>query len=95
MGRPATYSVTNDKPTSLDCISDAYWLWVVSLPLTFFLAFQLDGIFVGATCGTQMRNAMIIVSASFASAIFYLSFGLTGLMASFVGYLALRGLSLW
>ena len=55
----------------------------------------MDGIFVGATCGTQMRNAMVIASASFAAAIFYLSFGLTGLMASFVGYLALRGLSLW
>jgi len=28
-------------------------------------------------------------------AIFYFSFGLAGLMTSFAGYLALRGISLW
>ena len=93
-GQPLILSLMTSQP-ALIAFADAYWLWVVSLPLASFLAFQMDGIFVGATCGTQMRNAMIIASASFAMAIFYLSFGLTGLMASFVGYLALRGLSLW
>jgi len=72
-----------------------YWKWVVILPLVSFLAFQMDGIFVGATKGMQMRNAMIIASAGFAVAIFYFSFGLAGLMTSFAGYLALRGISLW
>ncbi|MGA0911980.1 MAG: MATE family efflux transporter [Candidatus Puniceispirillaceae bacterium] len=74
---------------------DDYWKWVIILPLVSFLAFQMDGIFVGATKGTQMRNAMIIASAGFAIAIFYLAVGLAGLMASFASYLALRGISLW
>lgn len=93
-GQPLILSLMTSQP-ALIAFADAYWPWVVSLPLASFLAFQMDGIFVGATCGAQMRNAMIIASASFAMAIFYLSFGLTGLMASFVGYLGLRGLSLW
>ena len=94
VGQPLILSFMTSQP-ALIVFADAYWLWVVSLPLASFLAFQMDGIFVGATCGTQMRNAMIIASASFAAAILFLSFGLTGLIASFVGYLALRGLSLW
>ena len=93
-GQPVILSLLTSQ-TALIAFIDTYWIWVVSLPFVSFLAFQMDGIFVGATCGTQMRNAMIIASTSFAAAILFLSFGLGGLMASFAAYLALRGLSLW
>ena len=48
--------------TAQDPLIDAmqpHWVWVALLPLASFLAFQMDGIFVGATCGRQMRNAML------------------------------------
>lgn len=71
-----------------------FWIWVALLPIASFMAFQMDGIFVGATCGRQMRNAMILASGSFALMLFWQPFSLGGLMASFVVYLGLRGISL-
>ena len=60
------------------------------------MAFQLDGIFVGATRGRDMRNAMIIsASGLFLALILLEPWGLHGLLAAFVGYLGLRGVSLW
>ena len=50
---------------------------------------------MGATRGKEMRNAMLVASASFAATILLTPTDLTVLMGSFVGYLALRGLSLW
>ena len=49
--------------TALIAHAHAHWLWACLLAPASFLAFQLDGIFVGATRGQEMRNAMI-VSAS-------------------------------
>ena len=73
---------------------DAYWIWVAMLPLASFLAFQMDGIFVGATRVKEMRNAMLVASASFVATILLIPVDLMVLMGSFVGYLALRGMSL-
>ena len=62
----------------------------------FILAFQLDGIFVGATRGQDMRNAMIISAIGLGLALILLEpLGLHGLLAAFIGYLGLRGASLW
>ena len=64
------------------------------LPVASFLAFQMDGFFVGTTRGKEMRNAMLVTSASFAATVLLIPFDLMVLMGSFVGYLALRGISL-
>lgn len=40
-----------------------YALWAALTPLMGFAAFQLDGIFVGATGAREMRNAMIAAAA--------------------------------
>ena len=71
------------------------WVWVALLPLASFLAFQMDGIFVGATCGRQMRNAMLVAASLFAVVLTLQPFGLGGMMAAFAAYLAVRGLSLY
>ena len=61
-----------------------------------FLAFQLDGIFVGATRGQEMRNAMIVSASGLTVALLFSdAWGLHGLLAAFIGYLGLRGVSLW
>jgi MATE family multidrug resistance protein len=37
-----------------------YFFWVILIPLISFPAFLWDGIFIGATAGKPMRNAMLI-----------------------------------
>lgn len=61
-----------------------------------FAAFQLDGIFIGATFTTQMRNASIIAVAVFMAAWWLLSarFGVMGLWWSFIVYVCARAAAL-
>jgi MATE family multidrug resistance protein len=47
----------------------AYALWATLLPLAGVLAYQLDGVFIGAAEGRRMRNAMILAAG------FYLPLG--------------------
>ena len=57
-----------------------HWLWVCFLAPASFLAFQLDGIFVGATRGQDMRDAMIISASGLGLALILLvSWDLNGL----------------
>jgi MATE family multidrug resistance protein len=73
-----------------------HWLWACLLAPASFMAFQLDGIFVGATRGQDMRNAMIVSAAGLGVALLlFQTWALHGLLAAFIGYLGLRGLSLW
>ena len=76
--------------TAQDTLIDAmrpHWVWVALLPLASFLAFQMDGIFVGATCGRQMRNAMVVAAGLFAVVLTFQTFDVGGMMASFAAYL--------
>lgn len=53
-------------------VKSLYYLpWLIGFPLISMWSFLLDGVFVGATLGKEMRNGMIIASAIFF--IFYLS----------------------
>ncbi len=64
--------------------------WAATVPLLGVWAFQLDGIFIGATRTAEMRNAMLVSLAIFLGAWWLLApFGNTGLWAAFyVHYLA-------
>ena len=81
---------------ALTAHAQAHWLWACLLAPVSFMAFQLDGIFVGATRGQDMRNAMIFSAGGLGIALLLLApWSLQGLLAAFVGYLGLRGASLW
>ena len=71
----------------------AYLPWAVAAPLLGVWAFQLDGIFIGATRTADMRNAMLVSLAVFLIAWWLLlPMGNTGLWAAFyVHYLARTG----
>jgi MATE family multidrug resistance protein len=71
----------------------AYLPWAAAAPLLGVLAFQLDGIFIGATRTADMRNAMLVSLAIFLVAGWLLlPMGNTGLWAAFyVHYLARTG----
>jgi MATE family multidrug resistance protein len=43
-------------------------LWATALPLVAVMAYQFDGIFIGATEGAMMRNAMVVSAAIFVPA---------------------------
>ncbi len=70
-----------------------YLPWVVLTPLLGVWAFQLDGIFIGATHTAQMRNAMLLTVAIYVLAWWLLRpFGNHGLWAALcVSYVARTG----
>jgi MATE family multidrug resistance protein len=73
----------------------AHWHWAALLPPISFLAFQMDGVFIGATKSREMRNAMLVSAGLFGVAILLLGgLGLNGLFAAFTIYLGLRGITL-
>ena len=75
------------------------WGYVLCLAPAAFLAFQMDGIFIGAAHGTALRNGMVISFASFVACLFLFARfeatkGLDGILLAFIFYLIIRGLTL-
>ena len=70
---------------------------LVVMPLVSVLAFQMDGVFVGATMGRDMRNAMLVSVAVFVPLVYVFQpwFGLIGIWLAFLLLLGLRGITLW
>nr|WP_269117620.1 MATE family efflux transporter DinF [Vibrio cincinnatiensis] len=69
--------------------------WLVAMPLISMWCFLLDGIFIGATKGKEMRNSMFVASLGF-----FLLFALLSdwqnhaLWLSMLAFMALRGMTL-
>ncbi|MCB1670352.1 MAG: MATE family efflux transporter [Gammaproteobacteria bacterium] len=74
---------------------DMLYLAVIYI-LVSFAAFQLDGIFIGATRTVQMRNASLAAGLIFLLGWWLLSsrYGITGLWLSFILYVCARALTL-
>ncbi|MEM6413669.1 MAG: MATE family efflux transporter [Pseudomonadota bacterium] len=70
-----------------------YLPWVAVSPMLLLVAFQLDGIFIGATRSREMRDSMIICAAVLlpSSIIFENLMGNHGLWLAFSLYFVLRG----
>ncbi len=76
---------------------DNIWGLVVITPFVSMLAFQLDGIFIGATLAKEMRNCMILSSIIFCFTLeffFQDSLDLQNLYSCFLFFLILRGIFL-
>nr|WP_319386256.1 MATE family efflux transporter [uncultured Roseibium sp.] len=77
-------------------LGNTYLIWAVLAPLLGVLAFQMDGIYIGATWSGTMRN-MMLLSLAFYVAAYYLLFpvlGNHGLWLAMSLFLGLRGLTL-
>ncbi|MGR3435151.1 MAG: MATE family efflux transporter [Shimia sp.] len=74
----------------------AYLPWLVLAPLAGAGAFILDGVFIGATRGPDMRDMMAVSFVLYLAAVAVLlpAFGNHGLWAAMVLFLAVRGLTL-
>ncbi len=70
---------------------------LVVMPVVSVIAFQMDGVFVGATMGRDMRNAMLISMLVFLPLMYVMEIwlGLIGIWLAFMLLLGLRGATLW
>ncbi len=73
-----------------------YLPWAAATALTGVLAFEMDGVFIGATWSRDMRNMMLVSLALFVgvSVVMTDRFGNHGLWAAFNLFLLVRGFSL-
>ena len=73
-----------------------YLAWLIVMPLISVAAYQLDGIFLGATLGRQMRNAMIVSLAIYLGLCWILipAWGNHGLWFALAGFMVARGMTL-
>ena len=82
---------------SVRAAARVYLPWAAIAPMIGIAAFQLDGIFIGATRGADMRNAMIQSFVIYVVALLVLkaSFGNHGLWAALMVFFIARGITLW
>jgi putative MATE family efflux protein len=74
----------------------AYLPWAAFTAFSGVLAFEMDGVFIGATWSRDMRNMMLLSFLAFAAALLTLvpAFGNAGLWAALHVFLLTRGISL-
>ena len=84
-----------DIPELRDFAGD-YLIWMTLSPILSVWAYQLDGIFIGATRAAEMRNAMIVSVAIYTVSMFTLPdlLGNHGLWASVMLFMVVRALTL-
>ena len=77
-------------------VADIYLPWAAFTALSGVLAFQMDGVFIGATWSRDMRNMMLLSFLVFVGALLTLApaFGNHGLWAALHVFLLVRGVSL-
>ena len=83
--------------TILRNLTNELWALVIITPFISMLAFQLDGIFIGATLAREMRNCIIFSSLAFYLIIeFFIqeNLNLKNLYSCFLIFLILRGVFL-
>lgn len=80
--------------SSVLATSEVYFYWVVLIPLAGFLAFVLDGIYIGATMTRYMLISSFLSAVSFFVVYFSLSalLGNHALWLAFILYLTVRGI---
>lgn len=91
----AIISVITDLP-DVRLTTQQYFGWVIISPIVSVWAFQLDGIFIGATRAKDMRNAMLVSFLIYLLLVLYLVplLGNHGLWLAFTMFMIARGVTL-
>ncbi|ENM5767085.1 MATE family efflux transporter DinF [Vibrio mimicus] len=80
---------------SVQATAEIYLPWLVAMPLVAVWCFLLDGVFIGATKGKEMRNSMAISAVAFFVAYWLsASYGNHALWLAMLSFMALRGVTL-
>ena len=87
---------TMAKSTDVQEVARQYLWWMVLAPITGFVAWMFDGIFIGATRGRDMRNMMAVSFAIYIGAVLVLvpAYGNDGLWAALIISFVARGITL-
>ncbi|SMF38233.1 multidrug resistance protein, MATE family [Tistlia consotensis] len=88
---PALVALYTDIP-AVQAAAGRYLPWMVLLPLFAVGAYQIDGVFIGATATAEMRNAMIAALLLYLAVLHLLlpRWGNDGLWLSLLAYMLLR-----
>lgn len=79
----------------LRALAHHYLLWQVVLPLVGVWCYLLDGMFIGASRGAEMRNSMAVAAVGYVLTLFSVPWlGNHGLWLALAVFLILRGLTL-
>ena len=79
-------ALMTDKAEVLDA-AGKYMGWLIAMPIVSAVAFMWDGVYVGATAGKQIRNAMIWAAVSFVGC-YAATFSWMGVQALYLAYFA-------
>ncbi len=77
-------------------VASDYLIWAALTPICGTLAYQMDGVFIGATWSRDMRNMMLLSLLGYLG-VFYAAFpflGNHGLWLAILSFLSLRGITL-
>ena len=85
LGRANIEMMTSDE-TVIEAAMQ-YIGWLIAMPLISALAFMWDGVYIGATAGKQIRNAMIWAAVGFVAG-YLLTYRWLGAQALYIGYFA-------
>lgn len=85
LGTDSIRLMTSD--TSVLRAAQSYMGWLIAMPLVSTLAFMWDGVYVGATAGTAIRNAMIWAAVAFGGA-YLITYRWCGPQALYIAYFA-------
>ena len=84
-GKECVELMTSDAAV-LD-LSGKYMGWLIAMPIVSTLAFMWDGVYVGATAGKEIRNAMIWAAVAFVVT-YAAGFTFWGIQALYLAYFA-------
>ena len=85
LGEGFIQMMTSDKEV-LEA-SRRYMGWLIAMPIVSALAFMWDGVYVGATAGKQIRDAMIWAAVAFV-AVYGVTYSWGGVQALYMAYFA-------
>jgi MATE family multidrug resistance protein len=96
LGGDLIFRVLTNNP---EVIANArpYFFWVVMVPLVSYTAFLWDGIYIGATAGKEMRNAMLISTGVVFFPVYIIAgkfMGNHGLWLAFILFMMARGVTM-
>ena len=93
-GRSIIALFTNQEAIRL--LAAKYLPWLVVLPLVAVWSFLLDGVFIGATRASELRDSMLLSFAGYLALAVVLGarFGNHGLWCAMLGFMALRAITL-
>lgn len=86
MGSKQCFALMTNDPQVLT-LANAFILWLIAMPIVSTLAFMWDGIYIGATAGIEIRNAMIWAAVGFV-VVYVALYRCCGIQALYMAYFA-------